>query len=287
MARQLGAGTTEVLQARRILEDEGVRFHSESTWSTDTSAAYGPHVLRWRLDSDIPLHFVHSCDSTNRQAARLAPQWTHPLGPSGLCGVVVADHQTSGRGRLDRTWNSEAGHNLLFSVVLRPPVPPVQAPRCVLAWAAALAEALDIHVKWPNDLIDTQDRKLGGLLAELETSSHQVQHLVLGVGVNANQVSFPGLPHAGSLALTRGQPIDRARTLTTLVRSLRACIVNTEDTLATWRSRNRTLGRRVRVGEIEGIAEGLREDGALLVDGRAVLTGDVQLVSGQAPGLQL
>jgi len=216
------------------------------------------------------LHWLASCDSTNRVARELAEQGADQP-------IVVAEAQEAGRGRLGRSWEAEPGANLLFSMVLHPPLPPHQAPRCVLTWAAAMATALDVHVKWPNDLVDAQGHKLGGILAELIPSTSMTT-VVLGVGINVNQIDFPGLPQARSLAQLRGAPQDRTALLIQLFQAIEGAELTAPDPLANWRDRCRMLGTRVRVGDMEGVATGIREDGALLVDGQPILVGDVELV---------
>ena len=186
--------------------------------------------------------------------------------------VVVADHQTAGRGRLGRTWVSEPGANLLLSIVMRAPALPAKAPRLCLLWAAAIAEAIGVRVKWPNDLVDGEGRKLGGLLAELDEG-----RIVLGIGLNANQLSFPGVVGATSLRELRGVPIDRLVLLGDVLRAVRS--VDYAEDLSRWRARSTTLGRRITINGRTGVAEDVRDDGALLVDGVAVLTGDVELLS--------
>ncbi len=217
----------------------------------------------------MPVLHLERTDSTNRVARELARQ-------DGQ-GLVVADHQTAGRGRLGRAWSSEPAQNLLFSLILRPNLAAVSAPRAVMIWAAAMASALDVWVKWPNDLVTDQDLKLGGLLAELETEGDRVRFVVLGVGLNVNQTEFPDLPAATSLANSRGEPQDRAEILAALVGAIRGADLS-ERGLDLWRARSRTLGRRVAVGEVSGLATGIRADGALLIDGRPILAGDVSLL---------
>lgn len=219
----------------------------------------------------LPLLYLATVDSTNRLARELARQ--------GWTGVVVADHQTAGRGRLGRTWEAEAGCNLLFSLVLRPALPPWQAARAVLVWAAAVAEALDVWVRWPNDLVDDQDRKLGGFLSELDADADRLRSIVLGLGLNVNQTDFPGLPEASSLRLLRGAEQPRADLLGRVIGAILAANPAGEDPLEGWRRRSRTLGRQVRVAGVEGLATGIRADGALLVGEVPVLTGDVSLIT--------
>ena len=166
----------------------------------------------------------------------------------------------------------------MFSLVLEPPVIPQMAPVCVLAWAAAMAEVLGCKVKWPNDLITEDGRKLGGILAELSAEAEQVRFVVMGVGINVNQRAFPGLPLATSMAAETGGTTDRAALLQRLVAAIEGVDLTRGACLDRWRERSHTLGRRVRVGDIEGIAQGVRDDGALLIDGHPVLAGDVEMV---------
>ncbi|MEC8424088.1 MAG: biotin--[acetyl-CoA-carboxylase] ligase, partial [Myxococcota bacterium] len=226
-----------------------------------------------------PVRVVDVCDSTNRVAREAASRWPGPPSPGPL---IVAEQQTAGRGRQGRTWDAAPGQNLLWSMVLAPRVPPDRAARCVMVWAAVMADALDLRVKWPNDLLAADGRKVAGILAELELRPHpdgaRIHSIVLGVGVNVNQVEFPDLPDATSLARIRGAPLDRAAVLERLVRAIEAAPLRGSEGLDLWRSRSATLGRRVEVGGVRGIAEDIREDGALIVDGHAVLAGDVSLL---------
>lgn len=234
------------------------------------------------LATGRPVEVLSSCDSTNRIGREVARDLLAAGPLPGTLPVIVAEAQTAGRGRLGRAWQAEPGANLLFSVLLAPDLPVEQAPRAVLCWAAALAEVTGTWLKWPNDLVDLQDRKLCGVLAEHEAGPRpgRVGCLVLGIGLNVNQVDFPGLPQATSLRALAGAPWDRQPLLVRLLRALDAVDPAAPGALDAWRRRSRTLGRRVRVAGVEGLATGLREDGALLVDGRPILAGDVELVAG-------
>jgi BirA family biotin operon repressor/biotin-[acetyl-CoA-carboxylase] ligase len=230
-------------------------------------------ALQAALMGSRTVRVLRSCASTNMVARELVAEH----GPGTL---VVAEHQTAGRGRQGRSWQAEGGKNLLWSLVICPNVPVQRAPRCVLVWAAAMAEVLDVQLKWPNDLVDSKGRKLGGILAELVDS---VPHVVLGVGINVNQRVFKGLPNATSLALKRGLeaggvPIDRIALLVRLVHAVEAADVCAADGLDRWRARAITLGQNVRVGSVEGVARALRDDGALIVGDKAILAGDVEIV---------
>lgn len=195
-------------------------------------------------------------DSTNRLAGELARRGAS----DGV--VVVADHQTAGRGRRGRTWESRPGSALLASVVLRP-VPPLVtlAAGVAAAEACQAVAAVPVTLKWPNDVMSAGG-KLGGILSELVGDS-----AVVGLGLNL------GWAPAGAACL--GPDVDRDALLDAWL----AALDGPGDVLARYRVRCSTLGRRVRVetpsGTVEGVAEAVDELGRLVVDGRAVTAGDV------------
>jgi len=215
-------------------------------------------------------------DSTNRLAADLARA-------GAADGTVVgAEHQTAGRGRRGRAWDSEPGSSLLVSVVLRP-APALVTLVAGLAAARACQTVAGVAavLKWPNDVMTAgslgdpaapprpgeppRPGKLGGILSELVGDA-----VIVGLGLNVHWRS--PLP-PGSAAL--GPGVDRGRLLRAWVTGLD----DGEDVLARYRAGCSTIGRRVRVelpGEtLEGTAEGVDDDGALMVDGRRVTAGDV------------
>jgi BirA family biotin operon repressor/biotin-[acetyl-CoA-carboxylase] ligase len=268
LAARFGVSRAMVWKDIEALRAEGLGISSKSGYTLESAAGFGEATLSWRCGR--PVTFLPATDSTNIVARRLARQGDQRA-------VVVADYQTAGRGRRGRTWSSQPGDNLLFSLVLTPAVPPQHAPRCVLIWAAAMAAVLGVRLKWPNDLVDDDGNKLGGILAELEAEGEAVRFVILGVGLNVNQEHFEGLPQATSLRRLRGDRQDRAALLASLVAAVEGADVAGGD-LDGWRRVSHTLGRRVRVLDIEGVAEDVRDDGALIVDGQAVLAGDVELV---------
>ena len=223
-------------------------------------------------------------DSTQR----VAREWAAEGAPHG--SAVRADWQSAGRGRLGRIWVGEPGKNLLLSVILRPGGEAREAPLLSLGAAAGLAVTFGLRVKWPNDLVSADGRKVGGILAELETDGAAVRHVILGLGLNVNQGEFPKEIHAASLAgLAAAGEIDASPWAVAgglalngvaedAVRAILAWSSH-PGRLDLWRSRSNTLGRRVRVGDREGVATGLREDGALMLDGEAMLAGDVEMVA--------
>jgi BirA family biotin operon repressor/biotin-[acetyl-CoA-carboxylase] ligase len=160
-----------------------------------------------------PARGFASCPSTNAEAAG----WARAGAPEGA--LVVTDHQTAGRGRLGRGWNDAPGQNLLFSVVLRPALPPHRLGLVTLAGGVAVAEAVaewtapvEPRIKWPNDVL-LDSRKCCGML--LESSLGPNPFVVLGIGLNVNQTEFPPplAERATSLRLETGRFIPRAALL--------------------------------------------------------------------------
>ncbi len=241
------------------------------------------------------LHLHDQLGSTNDEAHRLAEAGA----PHGT--LVIAERQTAGRGRRGRSWVAPPGKSIAMTLVLRPRLPAARAPELAFAGALAVCEtarALGVEraqVKWPND-VQVAGKKLSGLLAELRTSGRELSHVVLGVGVNVNtaQGELPEelRPLATSLAIERGAPIERARVAAELLGWLEHWLdahenEGFEPLRLRWKELAATLGKKVRVekaaGEspLEGIAEDLDADGALLVrtasgELRRVHAGDVE-----------
>lgn len=170
--------------------------------------------------------------------------------------IVVANHQTAGRGRLERRWEAPPGTALLVSFVLEP------NPLLSLAAGVAAAEACGPHVrlKWPNDLL-ISERKLGGIL--VEATAHKA---ICGIGIN--------LTSAPEGAAKLDQPRDEVlQRLTQTIAVWTAAPA--ESVLAKWRELSATLGRRVRIDGREGIASDLGPRGELIVDGRPYVAGSV------------
>ena len=170
--------------------------------------------------------------------------------------VVVADHQSAGRGRLDRRWESPPGTALLVSFVLEP------NPLLSLAAGVAAAEACgpDVRLKWPNDLL-LHGKKLGGILVETTP-----ERAICGIGIN--------LTWAPDGAAKLEQPRDVL--LVRLRASVERWTVAPPDAiLGRWRELSATLGRRVRIDSTEGLAEDIGANGELIVDGRPFVAGSV------------
>ena len=140
--------------------------------------------------------------------------------------VVRTGYQTEGRGHGEAHWESEAGRNLLFSVLLRPAFLPVTNQFCLskaisLALRDMLAEfCSDVRIKWPNDLY-IRDMKIAGILIENSIEGTLIKDSIAGIGLNVNQVSFPeGLPNPTSLQLEIGKDIELSLVFNRLISRL-------------------------------------------------------------------
>ncbi len=234
---------------------------------------------------DWTVEVVQEAPSTNVLVAKRAR-----VRAAGEGLAVVAEHQTAGRGRLDRAWDTPARSALTLSVLLVPRAPSADWPWLPLLTGYAAARALrqlgaTVGLKWPNDVL-CGDRKLAGILTE-RVDPPAGPALVAGIGINVDQTREE-LPHdaATSLAL-EGVAADRTDLLSALLRSLRAEYdAFQRGELAALRSGYAascaTLGRNVSVDlpsgqKVAGEATGIDEGGRLLV---AAPTGVVPVSAG-------
>ena len=239
---------------------------------------------------DHQVEVVEEAGSTNALVAERAKSG----GPEGL--VIVAEHQTAGRGRLDRTWETPARSALTFSVLLRPTAAAATWPWLPLLTGYEVSKALraagfDATVKWPNDVMlrrhDGAERKVAGILVErVETAGGPAA--VVGVGLNVGMTADE-LPVAEATSLAiEGEAPDRTELLGLLLDTLWEGYVAWQEggetatarLAASYAAACSTIGRPVRVdlptGEaLTGTATGIDPAGRLLVDGTAVSAGDV------------
>lgn len=235
------------------------------------------------------VEFHHSLPSTNDRARELLAQ-------SGGEGVaVVADLQTSGRGRQGRSWSSPAGRNLMVSVGLRPRIEARMAGLLSLVPALAVTDAAEasgaghLGIRWPNDVVTAGGLKVAGILVEAATEDGQLREAVIGMGINVNWPRSQMPPEiagrATSLCDLAGGDVDRALLLGEVLAALdreMARLEAGENPVGRLRERSVLDGRRLRVDlgaeVLEGTAAGLADDGALLVDASA---GRVAVSSGE------
>jgi BirA family biotin operon repressor/biotin-[acetyl-CoA-carboxylase] ligase len=239
----------------------------------------GPALARALAPDGFDITVVQESASTNADLAARARDGA----AEGT--VIVAEHQTAGRGRQGRRWESPPRAGLTFSVLLRPPRVSGWLPLLAgLAVAAAVNEqaGLSAGLKWPNDVL-VDDRKLAGLLAEVPAGGEGAVIIGIGLNVSTRTDELPDT-RATSLKLAGAMTTDREIVFKALLRSLaRAYASWRADPAAlapAYRSICVSLGTRVRVelpGEqaYEGVANDVDDDGRLVVGERTFAAGDV------------
>jgi len=232
-------------------------------------------------------------DSTNACA--------RTLGDAGTAegAVVVADFQTSGRGRLGRTWIAEPGENLLLSVLLRPRISIANTGLLTLFASVGIARAIERHIgepvecRWPNDLL-LHGKKFCGILLENLFQQSEVSYAIIGAGINVNQRIFPDeiSPRGTSLAIETGMSFDRKKVLQTVLSELDTLYPpvqrgDFDAIVPEWIKRCTMFGKPVTVQQhdhtMSGIARRLNHDAGLVIETdtglQTVYAGDVSVVS--------
>lgn len=300
ISRRLAVSRTAIWKHIQALKEEGYQIESHARQGYRLCSA--PDLLleaeicsRLQTETFGKRGIVHleTVDSTNNIAKQIAAKGC----PEGT--IVVAEEQQLGRGRLARGWFSPYGKGVWFSLILRPPFAPQDAPKCTLLAAVAVTRALrrttglECKIKWPNDIL-WQNKKLVGILTEMSAEMDAINYVVIGMGINVNihEGDFP--PElkdiAVSLAQAAGVEFSRVAVLQAVLEELEILYKEALDSgfapvLDAWRSLSATLGQDVRViglkSEFEGVAKDIDEDGALLVESadglKRVLAGDVSI----------
>ncbi|MCZ6694948.1 MAG: biotin--[acetyl-CoA-carboxylase] ligase [Acidobacteria bacterium] len=262
-----------------------------------------PSALHRRLRTAHMGHRIYhypEIGSTNDRAIELAAAGE----PEG--SIVIAERQTRGRGRRDRTWISADRLGLYLSMILRPGGEVSNAPLFTLLGSVATARALSsacgcvARIKWPNDVI-VKGRKIAGILGEVRSSAPTLKELVLGIGINVNHeaADFPSElgDRATSVYLETGRRHDRCALLVEILERFERCYLavlrnGPEELLSAWRQLSAIPpGTRVslRVGDelIEGILIDIESDGALRLQvgvgsTRRVAFGEIEATRGPA-----
>jgi len=228
---------------------------------------FGGEVVEFGLDAPFDIESHDSIGSTNDRARELAGEGAEDV-------AVLADEQTGAKGRLERAWASPSG-GVWLSLVCRPDLPPAQVPVYTLVAAVATAEAVrgvgvDAGIKWPNDvLVGDDERKLAGILTEMEGEADRVSWVVVGIGLNAN-VDSGAVPETATTIREQVGDVDRAALTRDLLERFDDLRADPGSVLPAWRERAVTLGRRVRVetpgGDVVGEAIDVEFPGTLVVE---------------------
>jgi BirA family transcriptional regulator, biotin operon repressor / biotin---[acetyl-CoA-carboxylase] ligase len=284
IARRFGVTRAAVWKAIRALKENG--YIIESSRSKGYKLLRLPDLCVPELKSLLAasgrsggheIFFFDTLASTNMLAMEMAAKGC------SAGSVVIADSQTSGKGRLGRTWFSPAGRNLYLSMVVRPNIPPGDASILTMLSAVACATALNnycglpVSIKWPNDLL-AGNRKIAGILAETRADIDRIYHAVIGIGINVN-LSSDEMPAeisalATSLFIETGKRYMRtglaAEIISEFDRWYELLLISGKIIIADrWSELSSTIGQNIRlaVGDLiyEGTAEGIDEDGLLIL----------------------
>lgn len=285
LGARLGVNRVTVNMLARRLAGEGVPVVTTRGGYALEAGTPAPGLVPVAGTFGRALRYAGTVGSTQDEARAWADDPHHPA-PHGA--VVVAERQTAGRGRRGRSWDTAHG-SLVFSVLLHGPLPLPDLARMPLAAGVALQAACGAGgLKWPNDLLSPDGRKLAGILLEADLRGEEARRAVLGIGVNVSAAP-EGAAHLGEFVPGLSRAGLLARILAELERWLTA---SPDAVLAAWRRSNVTLGREVHVttgrGTLSGTALDLDPGGSLLVltpEGQTVPVhaGDVQLVGSLPP----
>ncbi len=300
IAEEIGGSRSEVWRLIEQLRSMGVEIAGHPASGYRLRAVPDlllPDMLSPLLRGTIfgqQVHHYFKIGSTNNAAMEAA------AAGASEGSVFLAEQQTAGRGRGGHSWESTQS-GIYCSVVLRPPLPPSQAVILSLAAGLAVQAAIQqidsrvaVDLKWPNDLL-IAGKKFCGILTEMNAEATRVRHLVVGIGINANQKTFPAdlQPIATSLRMATGNDWSRLELCAALLKSLdreyRAFFSQSEARQSIQRRfeehSSSARGHKVRVeenGEFEGVTDGLDGDGFLRVRVgqavRTVLSGTVRLL---------
>ena len=225
-------------------------------------------------------YLFQTIDSTNTRLKTMSTQEE----PAGT--MVLAEHQSSGRGRLGRQWHAPAGSSLLFSLLFRPAWPAERVQWLMMIASLTAIEAIKqetgiaLRIKWPNDLVmgnRPEWRKCGGILMEGDIEGSTVRSAIVGVGINVNIPSAQlakTATQATSLQAETGRTVPRLPLLVTYLQIMEQryeAISAGHSPIVEWRSALVNIGQTVRAeisgggDSIEGIAVDTDTMGRLLV----------------------
>jgi BirA family transcriptional regulator, biotin operon repressor / biotin---[acetyl-CoA-carboxylase] ligase len=269
LSEQLGISRVSIWKHIKKLQECGYDILStprgyELTGSPDTP-------FPWEFPSfEDRVHYFSEVDSTMNVARDLARKGADHL------SIVVADRQIKGRGRLCRQWFSDSG-GLYFTTIVRPVISPAMSFRISFSASLVLVRILrtfylvDAKVKWPNDIL-VEDKKLSGMLSEMETRADLISYINIGLGINVSNDPRIAEPNATSLKILLKRDISRIEILTHFFKEFETILSNieSEDIISQWKKYSGTLNRPVKIvtnsEQFEGVAKDVDETGALVLE---------------------
>ncbi|WP_342469664.1 biotin--[acetyl-CoA-carboxylase] ligase [Ureibacillus sp. FSL K6-3587] len=301
LADELGISRTAIWKHLQTLQEEGYEF------VTIKKKGYRLVEVPDRVDAakissflntkrfGHAIHYFEEIDSTQSVAQQLARQGAE----DGT--VIIAEEQTGGKGRMQRTWHSAKGKGIWMTIIVRPNIPPHQAPQLTLVAAVSVVLAMKSLyknfmpvIKWPNDIL-INGKKCAGILTEMLAEMDRVEGLLIGIGINTNH-ELDDFPEdiqsiATSIAIEEKQKVDRAQLVAEILKNLE---YYTDEYVAhgfksikkLWEEHSGTIGKRIKATTIreiiEGQAVGITDEGVLeilLDDGQVkkVYSADIEI----------
>jgi len=292
LALQLGVSRATINRAIRKLISKGypIEVHPRLGYKllmTDDLSGLPLIVKQLKSNLRFNIYYLSTCSSTQDVAEKLA------LEGASEGTIVIAEKMEQGRGRLRRSWIASEG-GLWFSVILKPTyVKNLQL--ITLAMGVGVANGirkstgLEVKLKWPNDIL-LNDKKVGGILVEGKLEADKVHYIIVGIGINVNNVLPPELTYiATTLSEASGRKLHRIPIFLSILRELDnqyTLLIQGEERKITneWKKLSSTINKMVEVvmdnESIRGLAVDLLPDGALLVkternELRKIYSGDI------------
>ena len=299
MSARLGISRSAVWKQVSRLRREGYRIRSSPKKGyllSGTPELLLPAEIQEGIGTKIfgrkEIAYFAEIDSTNKKAREIAGGGA----PEGT--LVIAEEQSRGRGRIGRSWYSPARAGIYLSLILRPKVPPNEAPKMTLVAGVSVAEALlratplKPRIKWPNDIL-IKGRKICGILTETSAEMDALHFVVVGVGINVNNRDFPEelKKIATSVYLETGKNFDRVRLLQEFLfqfeRFYSTFLSSGFESIGKrWGQLSMLMNKDVAVHMIDRTCKGrvmeLDEDGALVIknehgEREKIYSGDIEL----------
>jgi len=299
LSNQMGVSRSAVWKQISKLKEEGYSIESapkKGYLFRKTSEKLLPNEIREGLETKLlgkgDIVYSKEIDSTNRKARDLADEGA----PEGT--LILSEAQIKGKGRKGRTWFSPPKGGIYISLILRPTISPVEAPKFTLLAAVAIAEALlsmtplNINIKWPNDIL-VNGKKIAGILTEMSTEMDAVNYIVVGLGLNVNTPKFPdeiqGI--ATSIFIETGKVFPRVRLIQEYLVRYETYYemykkTGFEPIINRWKDLSNIVGKKVEVrvigNQFIGKALDIDGDGALILKDdqgviHRIISGDITL----------
>lgn len=195
ISNKLGISRTAVWKHIKTLKEQGYEIESVNKkgyrLKESPKDILTKENIQYNLDTNyIGKEIIHfeSIDSTNNYAKTIANKVSNGT-------VIISEEQTSGRGRLGKSWSSKKHEGIWMSIILKPDILPMNAPFITLLAGASIINAfrnlgIEAFIKWPNDII-LNGKKTCGILTELSAEIERINYIVLGIGINVKTVDFP------------------------------------------------------------------------------------------------